>query len=111
MAHRIAGAKELLGQGLIDDNQTGLASRIARRENASSPDWDAHRREVSRRHPSPFRLWLIARRDGWLSLHLDAARVFATVQRQVGNRSGGAQNREGFQACCQFLEESSRPTV
>ena len=109
MAQRIAGAEELLCQGLIDDNHTGLVSGIPRRENSSSPDGDAHRREVSRRHPPAFRLRLIARSDGRLSLNLEAAHVLATTQRQIGNRSGGAHPRQGFKTCSQLLEESSWP--
>src|SRR5438046_216814 len=111
MAHRIAGAEELPGQGLIDDNHTGLVCGIPRRENSSLPDGDAHRREVSWRHPAAFGLWLIARSDGRLSLNLEAAHVFATVQRQIRNGSGGAHSWQGFKACSQLLEKSSRPAV
>src|SRR5438128_8281733 len=109
MAHWIAGAEELLCQGLIDDHYTGLVCGIPRRENSSSPDWDAHRREVSRRHPAAFRLWLKVGSDGRLSLNLEPAHVLATVQRQIRNGSGGAHPRKGFKACSQLLEESRGP--
>src|SRR6266498_1589782 len=111
MAQRIAGAEELLGQGLIDDNHTGLASGIPRRENSSSLDGYAHRGKVSRRHPPAFRLWLIASNDGRLSLNLEAAHVFASAQREIRNGSDGAHSRQRFKACSQLLEESSRPAV
>ena len=105
MAQGIAGAEELSGHGLIDDDHEQPARGVCRLENPPLPDGDAHRRKVSRRHPPTFSLWLIARDDGRLSLNLEAADVFTPTQRQAGNRPDRARTRQCLEAGGQLLKK------